>query len=118
MRTAGSISAKCHPNTPPMCARDMRRCAKSRSDRKSTRLNSRHLGITYAVFCLKKKWLGLLDEARGHRVADRLMQPDLFSGWGLRTLSSDHPAYDPFFFFLMMGRPPESTLFPSTSLFR
>src|ERR1035438_677778 len=24
-------------------------------DRKSTRLNSRHLGISYAVFCLKKK---------------------------------------------------------------
>jgi glycogen debranching enzyme len=40
-------------------------------------------------------WLGMLDEQRGHRVADRLMQPDLFSGWGLRTLSSDHPAYDP-----------------------
>src|SRR5262245_64346662 len=29
-----------------------RRC---RSDRKSTRLNSRHLGISYAVLCLKKK---------------------------------------------------------------
>src|ERR1039458_10704149 len=27
----------------------------SRSDRKSTRLNSSHLGISYAVFCLKKK---------------------------------------------------------------
>src|SRR5205814_6009864 len=27
----------------------------SRIDRKSTRLNSRHLGISYAVFCLKKK---------------------------------------------------------------
>src|SRR5215831_9624126 len=26
-----------------------------RSDRKSTRLNSSHLGISYAVFCLKKK---------------------------------------------------------------
>src|SRR5205814_10535450 len=25
------------------------------SDRKSTRLNSSHLGISYAVFCLKKK---------------------------------------------------------------
>src|SRR5471030_3360420 len=32
------------------------RCVpKSRSDRKSTRLNSSHLGISYAVFCLKKK---------------------------------------------------------------
>src|SRR5438045_5445899 len=27
----------------------------SSSDRKSTRLNSSHLGISYAVFCLKKK---------------------------------------------------------------
>src|SRR5262245_65342152 len=26
-----------------------------RGDRKSTRLNSSHLGISYAVFCLKKK---------------------------------------------------------------
>src|ERR1039457_4456013 len=32
-------------------------CATSKSiaDRKSTRLNSSHLGISYAVFCLKKK---------------------------------------------------------------
>src|SRR5258705_821967 len=29
-------------------------CA-STQDRKSTRLNSSHLGISYAVFCLKKK---------------------------------------------------------------
>src|ERR1035438_7540119 len=27
----------------------------NQSDRKSTRLNSSHLGISYAVFCLKKK---------------------------------------------------------------
>src|SRR5205814_7238337 len=29
--------------------------AASEQDRKSTRLNSSHLGISYAVFCLKKK---------------------------------------------------------------
>src|SRR5258705_3750377 len=29
--------------------------AASGKDRKSTRLNSSHLGISYAVFCLKKK---------------------------------------------------------------
>src|ERR1035438_4278206 len=29
--------------------------AKGTKDRKSTRLNSSHLGISYAVFCLKKK---------------------------------------------------------------
>jgi glycogen debranching enzyme len=40
-------------------------------------------------------WLGLLDEERGRRVVDRLMGADLFSGWGLRTLSADHPSYDP-----------------------
>src|SRR5205814_6346594 len=31
------------------------RVAAQRTDRKSTRLNSSHLGISYAVFCLKKK---------------------------------------------------------------
>src|SRR5256885_6769259 len=30
-------------------------CASARRDRKSTRLNSSHLVISYAVFCLKKK---------------------------------------------------------------
>src|SRR5947199_2488032 len=29
--------------------------ADTKVDRKSTRLNSSHLGISYAVFCLKKK---------------------------------------------------------------
>src|SRR5438045_6713414 len=32
-----------------------RRRQRGRQDRKSTRLNSSHLGISYAVFCLKKK---------------------------------------------------------------
>src|SRR5262245_63544048 len=32
-----------------------RRRALRERDRKSTRLNSSHLGISYAVFCLKKK---------------------------------------------------------------
>src|SRR5262245_63315612 len=35
---------------------DREMCQKpDREDRKSTRLNSSHLGISYAVFCLKKK---------------------------------------------------------------
>src|SRR5574337_803914 len=49
-------------------------------DRKSTRLNSSHHSISYAVFCLKKKKIN--------------------------------------FFFLMIRRPPRSTLFPYTTLFR
>src|SRR5256885_2960617 len=32
----------------------------SAADRKSTRLNSSHLVISYAVFCLKKKIVGLI----------------------------------------------------------
>src|SRR5207245_8288501 len=32
-----------------------KRCASTRLDRKSTRLNSSHGSISYAVFCLKKK---------------------------------------------------------------
>src|SRR2546426_4916660 len=37
-----------------------RSLASSQTDRKSTRLNSSHLVISYAVFCLKKKRLPLL----------------------------------------------------------
>src|SRR5690606_42098544 len=33
----------------------VRRCASVTLDRKSTRLNSSHVKISYAVFCLKKK---------------------------------------------------------------
>jgi glycogen debranching enzyme len=40
-------------------------------------------------------WMGILDPERGRRAGERLLEPDLFSGWGLRTLSDQHPAYDP-----------------------
>jgi glycogen debranching enzyme len=39
---------------------------------------------------------GILEDFRTERVADRLMQKDLFSGWGIRTLSSENPAYNPY----------------------
>src|SRR5205807_7600939 len=42
-----------HVRVPTALARDDRGCG--RRDRKSTRLNSSHLVISYAVFCLKKK---------------------------------------------------------------
>src|SRR5258705_3287927 len=35
-------------------------------DRKSTRLNSSHLGISYAVFCLKKNKIHTLSRKRLH----------------------------------------------------
>ena len=43
---------------------------------------------------------GIADGSRVERVANRLFQPDLFSGWGIRTLSSDHPAFNPFSYHL------------------
>lgn len=39
---------------------------------------------------------GICEGGRARRVAERLMAPDLFSGWGVRTLSSRHAGYDPF----------------------
>src|SRR5699024_11777842 len=38
-----------------------------RQDRKSTRLNSSHVSISYAVFCLKKKKKNDAQRARGRR---------------------------------------------------
>src|SRR3712207_8672954 len=46
----------------------------SRKDRKSTRLNSSHANISYAVFCLKKKTK--LDDDRGEH-DEYEHQPDL-----------------------------------------
>ena len=39
---------------------------------------------------------GIVPPERGRRLAARLMQPDMFSGWGIRTLSAEHPAFNPF----------------------
>src|SRR5437899_5789114 len=39
----------------PQVARALEKAGSDWLDRKSTRLNSSHLGISYAVFCLKKK---------------------------------------------------------------
>src|ERR1035438_2020302 len=57
-------------------------------DRKSTRLNSSHLGISYAVFCLKKKLAGLHDVLR----IVRAETPPL------KQIASDPQRIVPFFF--------------------
>ena len=41
-------------------------------------------------------WSGIVPPDRAARVVSRLMAPDMNSGWGIRTLSSDHPAYNPY----------------------
>ncbi|MBA2489566.1 MAG: amylo-alpha-1,6-glucosidase [Chloroflexi bacterium] len=40
--------------------------------------------------------MGVVPPERAARVAARLLHDDMWSGWGIRTLSSDHPAYNPF----------------------
>src|SRR6266446_8046794 len=77
----------------------------SNRDRKSTRLNSSHLVISYAVFCLKKKKRTYTLRACP---ALRPLQPTD----GRRTIKEFH------LFFLRIRRPPRSTLFPYTTLFR
>src|SRR5205814_5586363 len=49
-RSTGT-SASCRDSAAAGCPRRVG----GEQDRKSTRLNSSHLGISYAVFCLKKK---------------------------------------------------------------
>ncbi|HEX5824791.1 MAG TPA: glycogen debranching N-terminal domain-containing protein [Candidatus Limnocylindrales bacterium] len=39
---------------------------------------------------------GIVPDERAGRVVRRLLADDMWSGWGIRTLSSDHPAYNPF----------------------
>jgi glycogen debranching enzyme len=39
---------------------------------------------------------GIVPPERAGRVVERLTRDDMWSGWGVRTLSSDHPAYNPF----------------------
>ena len=40
-------------------------------------------------------WTGIVPPHRARDVADRLMSPELFSGWGIRTLASSNPSYNP-----------------------
>lgn len=41
-------------------------------------------------------WSGIVSSERAARVVERLLKPDMWSGWGLRTLSAENPAYNPF----------------------
>ena len=41
-------------------------------------------------------WSGIVSRERAGRVIARLLQPDMWSGWGIRTLSAECPAFNPF----------------------
>jgi glycogen debranching enzyme len=40
-------------------------------------------------------WSGIVDPARTAAIAERLLTSEMDSGWGIRTLASDEPAFDP-----------------------
>ncbi|MCA1683325.1 MAG: amylo-alpha-1,6-glucosidase, partial [Actinobacteria bacterium] len=40
-------------------------------------------------------WSGIVPEGRARKVIDRLLGEDMFTGWGLRTLSASGAAYNP-----------------------
>src|SRR5450755_2200318 len=101
--------------------------AASSRDRKSTRLNSSHPSISYAVFCLKKK-----KRLERHPDASKQRRRQSRSQYSVRSTShlpiqlSLYAAYRTHrrtpqslsLFFLMIRRPPRSTLLPYTTLFR
>ena len=41
-------------------------------------------------------WSGIIAPERAALVVKRLMQKDMWSGWGIRTLSSNHPSFNPY----------------------
>ncbi|MGI8552008.1 MAG: amylo-alpha-1,6-glucosidase [Dehalococcoidia bacterium] len=41
-------------------------------------------------------WTGIVLRERAQRLVRRLQQPDMWCGWGIRTLSSKNPAYNPY----------------------
>jgi glycogen debranching enzyme len=41
-------------------------------------------------------WSGIIAPERARSVVNRLMRKDMWSGWGIRTLSADHPSFNPY----------------------
>src|SRR6266571_362403 len=96
-------------------------------DRKSTRLNSSHMSTSYAVFCLTKKNNDLAVPNAAdivHHTVTKGNSPlaEHWSGGGSVISWVVEPlvtvVFLQLFFFLMIRRPPRSTLFPYTTLFR
>jgi glycogen debranching enzyme len=52
--------------------------------------------LTVASNCGHCLWSGIVSADHAGQVVQRLMQPDMWSGWGIRTLSAENPAYNPY----------------------
>src|ERR1022692_3764117 len=85
----------------------------SRTDRKSTRLNSSHLVISYAVFCLKKKqnnhcYSRPRDSVHGHPALLRQIPATHPIARPASATTSTGSASDRHFFFFITFRPPRT----------
>ena len=93
----------------PEQARELRGKAGTLFDRFNAAFWDDDLGIyAYALDGKKRKirsvvsnpgiclWSGIVPPERAGKVVARLMAPDMWSGWGIRTLSADHPAFNPY----------------------
>src|SRR6202453_3091045 len=97
----------------------------TREDRKSTRLNSSHLRISYAVFCLKKKkYREKLNHVRTHatelehiRIRVAVSPRGCFTDTQCISVASTHNSNNFFFFFLNNRAPPKFPPFPHPAPF-
>jgi len=55
--------------------------------------------------------VGVVPVDLAERVVRRLLAPDLFTGWGIRTLSNEHPSYNPLAYHLGSVWPFENAMF-------
>lgn len=55
-------------------------------------------------------WSGIVPPDRAARVVARLMAPDMWSGWGIRTLSAEHKSYNPYAYQLGSVWPHDNSL--------
>ena len=55
-------------------------------------------------------WAGIADDAKAGRVVQRLMERDMFSGWGIRTLSYKERRYNPMGYHLGTVWPHDNSL--------
>ncbi len=56
-------------------------------------------------------WCGIVPTDRAQRMARRLMQPDVFTGWGIRTLASGEVRYNPMGYHVGSVWPHDNALF-------
>ena len=56
----------------------------------------KHLITTIASNAGHCLWSRIADQDKGERTGRRLLQPDMWSGWGIRTLTKNNPAYNPY----------------------